>query len=94
MEEVGLPGSNGLRLDFYLPLRRLAIEAHGQQHYRYVMHFHGTMMGFLRSRERDQKKRDWCSINGIDLVELPFSEKPDDWLVRMNSCGREGASDV
>lgn len=85
MEEVGLPGSNGLRVDFYLPLRQLAVEAHGEQHYRFVMHFHNTMMGFLQSKERDQKKREWCALNDVRLVELPFDEQSEGWLMRMQS---------
>ena len=85
MEEVGLPGSNGLRVDFYLPLRQLAVEAHGEQHYRFIMHFHNTMMGFLQSKERDQKKREWCALNDVRLVELPFDEQSEGWLMRMQS---------
>jgi len=85
MEEVGLPGSNGLRVDFYLPLRQLAVEAHGEQHYRFIMHFHGTAMGFLQAKERDQKKRDWCALNDIRLVELPFDEEGEAWARRMQS---------
>jgi hypothetical protein len=79
MEEVGLPGSNGLRIDFYLPLRQLAVEAHGEQHYKFIAHFHGTMMGFLLAKERDDKKKKWCEINDIRLIELPFDGGDDQW---------------
>ena len=81
-EEVPLPGTK-LTFDFYLPQRQVAIECQGEQHYKYIPHFHGSRMGFLNSRRRDMDKRDWCDINGISLIELPFSETDDEWRKRI-----------
>lgn len=78
LEEVPLPGET-LFLDFYLPMRKLAIEVHGEQHYKYIPHFHGHPTGFIESRKRDSRKAEWCSLNGITLVTLKFSETDDEW---------------
>lgn len=74
LEEVPLPGSNGLTADFFIPSRRLMIETHGQQHYEFVPFFHHNLMGFINSKKNDQNKRDWCEINDIILVELPYGD--------------------
>ena len=78
-EEVSLPGTGKLSLDFYVHARGLAIECHGEQHYKYVPHFHGSPMGFLDSRKRDMNKREWCEINGILLRELKYDRTDDEW---------------
>lgn len=83
MEEVGLPGSDGLRVDFFLPLRKLVVEAHGEQHYRFVAHFHGTPMGFLQSKQRDRKKLEWCELNGLQVIELAYNETEEEWEARL-----------
>jgi len=76
-EEVPLPGEK-LFGDLYLPLRKLMVEVHGEQHYKYVSHFHGSIKGFLDSKARDKRKQEWCDINGIKLVVLPYNEE-DKW---------------
>ncbi len=74
-EEVYLPGSSGLYLDFLVPSLRIAVEAHGEQHFKFVKHFHGSVKGFLESRKRDEAKSKWCSINDINLVVLTGKDK-------------------
>ena len=32
--------------------------------------FHGDKKGFERSRARDERKRQWCELNEITLVEV------------------------
>lgn len=81
-EEVTIPGEN-LFGDFYLPLRKFMVEVHGQQHFKFVSHFHGSiqeggMKEFLASKERDRRKADWCEINNIQLVVLPY-DKEIEW---------------
>lgn len=78
LEEVPLPGEN-LFCDFYLPIRKLAIEVHGAQHYKYTPHFHGNIKEFMASKERDNRKKDWFNINGIRLIVLDYNEKVDEW---------------
>ncbi len=78
-EEVSLPGSGKLSLDFYLHSRDLAIECHGEQHYKFSSMFHKTRADFLLQRKRDSVKKEWCDINNIQFVELPYNEDTDEW---------------
>lgn len=84
-EEVQLPGCQGqkLFLDFFLPLRRLAVEVQGEQHTKFIPHFHGTMAGFLASLKRDRVKRQWCEMNEMVFVTLPHTEGDDEWTERI-----------
>ncbi len=79
LEEVPLPGSGGLFGDFYLPQSKIMVEAHGRQHYEYVAHFHQNPLGFMQSKKRDNNKADWCSLNGITLIVLPYNEDSEAW---------------
>jgi hypothetical protein len=72
-----------LYADFWLPLRNKIIEVHGEQHYKFVPFFHGTQLNFLASKANDNKKKEWCLINGIVLVELPFNESTEQWQSRI-----------
>jgi hypothetical protein len=69
-------------LDFYLPLRKIAIEVQGEQHFKYVPFFHGNMNGFIESRRRDTEKYYWCEINGITLIPFIYSESLDEWKAK------------
>jgi hypothetical protein len=82
LEEVPVPGEK-LFIDFYLPMRKLAIEVHGEQHYKYVPHFHGHQTAFIASKQRDSRKEEWCRVNGITLIVLPFSEDINEWRNRI-----------
>ncbi len=79
LEEVELPGTGGLRADFYLPQQRRVVEVHGEQHYKFSLHFHGDKKGFLMAKKRDSDKSEWCAINNIKYVALAFSESEDEW---------------
>jgi hypothetical protein len=79
LEEVPLPGSRDLVADFYLPLRKLVVEANGEQHYRFIQHFHKDRAGWLRSQKHDKDKAEWCAINGIKLASLPFDKDDNEW---------------
>lgn len=69
LEEFPIPEEN-LWLDFYLPHNSLAFEFHGEQHDQFNKFFHGDKKGFEKSLERDQRKRDWCTLNDITLIEI------------------------
>ncbi len=83
LEEVELPGSNGLAADFFIPMQKLIVEVHGEQHYQFVAYFHKTDEEFLDSRKRDLRKQEWCDINNLELVVLPYSENTDEWRSRI-----------
>ena len=49
LEEVpiNLRKSEILYLDFYLPLKKLCVEVHGEQHYKFVVFSHSNMLSFF-----------------------------------------------
>lgn len=89
LEEVKLPGSTALHrksvlyLDFYIPTINKAFEVHGQQHYEYCEFFHKSRADFIKGQARDEDKRTWCELNGIDLITLKYSESDDEWRKRI-----------
>lgn len=80
MEEVSITLRWGqyAYLDFYIPFYKKAIEVHGEQHYKFVPHFHVSAKGFIDSKKRDSDKIEWCENNGIEIVVLPF-DKIEEW---------------
>ena len=77
--------SETLYLDFYLPLKKLCIETHGEQHYKFVPFYHNNKFNFLKSQKRDREKEEWCSINGIQYVALPHYENIDEWRIKITN---------
>lgn len=74
-EEMPVPGTK-LSLDFYNANKKIAIEVQGDQHVKYVPFFHGAYKNnYLSQLDRDQKKEEFCNLNGIHLVEI-FSNDP------------------
>ena len=68
-EEFRIVGTR-LSLDFYNANKKIAVEVQGDQHVRYVKHFHKNRLKYLEQLKRDQKKLDFCEINDIKLVEI------------------------
>jgi very-short-patch-repair endonuclease len=62
-----------LYLDFYIPLNKKCIEVHGEQHYEFTPFYHANKLSFLKAQKRDKEKKEWCEINGITYVELPYN---------------------
>lgn len=81
LEEVPVPitKSETLYLDFYLPLKRLCIEVHGEQHFKFIPFYHNNMLSFLKAQKRDRNKTEWCSINGINQIVFGFDEDIEIW---------------
>jgi hypothetical protein len=66
---------NGQFIDFYLPEYNIAIECQGEQHF--IKRFSNDY-DLKKTIERDVKKYNNCSNNGIDLIyytNLNFIEK-------------------
>lgn len=74
LEELHLPGSDKLYVDFFIPQMMTAYEVQGRQHFEFVQHFHKNKLGFAKSKIRDKRKKEWLSINGIELIELIDNE--------------------
>ncbi len=68
-EEVRIPG-DGFILDFFIPSLGLVVECHGKQHIKHIKYFHKTKIDFHKQQDVDQKKRDFCEINGFRLLEI------------------------
>jgi len=73
-EEFRIVGSR-LSLDFYNANKKIAVEVQGDQHVKYVKHFHKNRLKYLDQLKRDQKKLDFCNFNDIKLVEIYSSDK-------------------
>lgn len=87
-EEITLPGSKThsnslLYLDFLLPSKAIGIEVQGQQHIEYTPFFHGNKQSFGKSQNRDNVKEEWCELNNIILIQLPYNESNEEWKLRI-----------
>jgi len=84
LEEVPIPlrRSEMLYFDFYIPMLRNAIEVHGEQHYKFVQFYHVNQLGFLKSQKRDREKQEWCEINSIKYISLPYDDT-ENWALRI-----------
>lgn len=85
-EEVKTP-KDKLYFDFFLPLEKVCLEVQGKQHYEYTSHFHTSSIGFLESKKRDRMKKEWCEINQMYYIELPYNEDINEWRKRIQSRG-------
>jgi hypothetical protein len=87
LEEVPIKTrkSETLYLDFYLPLMKKCVEVHGEQHYKFIGFYHHTMMDFFRSQKRDNEKKEWCDINGISHITLPYNEDITEWRQKISN---------
>jgi len=73
LEEFYIPGDR-LYIDFFLPRKRIAVEAQGRQHYEYSNFFHGSQENFKLAQSRDRRKSLWCTCNDIKLVVIRESD--------------------
>lgn len=87
LEEVPITvrKSETLYLDFYLPLIKTCVEVHGEQHYKFISFYHNNMLSFLKAKKRDQEKAEWCEMNGIRHIVLPYNEDENQWQIRITN---------
>tara|TARA_R100000008_G_scaffold85908_1_gene77117 strand:- start:12806 stop:13225 length:420 start_codon:yes stop_codon:yes gene_type:complete len=77
-EEFPVYGTR-LRVDLINFTKKIAIEVHGQQHFKFNKFFHSnSRIKFFQSMKRDWEKTEWLELNDIKLVEL--EEKDVDQL--------------
>lgn len=89
LEELILPGTktnnrkSTLKADFFIPLRKLIIEVHGEQHFEFNNFFFANKMEFFKAKARDKDKKLWCDINGFTLIELNYNESIEEWRSKL-----------
>jgi hypothetical protein len=88
LEEVPIPlrKSETLYLDFYLPLKKICFEVHGEQHFKFVPFYHNNMLAFKKSQKRDKDKQEWCEINGLKYISLAYNEDSEVWNERIKDA--------
>lgn len=85
LEELVLPGTktgnrkSTLKADFFIPVRGLVVEVHGQQHTEFNNFFFANKMEFYKAQARDRDKKSWCELNNFTLIELFHDESIDQW---------------
>jgi hypothetical protein len=85
LEELILPGTktenrkSTLKADFFIPVRSLIIEVHGEQHTKFNNFFFKNKIEFYKAQARDRDKKSWCELNDFRLIELFHNESIEDW---------------
>ncbi|MBC8395267.1 MAG: hypothetical protein H8E05_01100 [Bacteroidetes bacterium] len=72
-EEFPVYGSL-MKVDLLNATKKIAVEANGIQHGKFVEHFHTHPANYLKSIRRDWKKTEWLESNGFDLIEIEPSD--------------------
>ena len=75
-------GQSGF-LDFYINTIKTVIEVHGSQHYKFNTLFHTSIQDFANQKKRDGLLVEWCELNNLNYVELPFNESVEQWKLRI-----------
>lgn len=71
----------GLELDIFLPKLSIGIEYQGQQHYHPVEAW-GGKEALKDLKKRDKRKKEICDQNGIDLIEVDYTEPLQEEYIR------------
>lgn len=84
-ENLPLPiySNKTLYADFYLVIHRYIIEVQGEQHFKYVKYYHGSLSGFANSKKNDSLKEEWCELNNIELITFNYNETDDEWKEKL-----------
>ena len=70
-------------LDFYISKIHTVIEVHGEQHYKFNTLYHASIQDFINQKKRDNDLKEWCDINNLTYVELPFNDGEEEWKKRI-----------
>lgn len=71
--EAHVPSTNQ-RFDMLVLELGIAIEYNGEQHYKFIEHFHVNQEGYISSIKADNKKALFAKENGIKLVTFKGKE--------------------
>ena len=67
-----------LEIDCYNAELRICVEVDGEQHSRFLPHFHKTYDNFLKQQERDLMKSKMILDRGLRLIRVPYSIPSND----------------
>ena len=70
-------GNRTLYIDIFIKNLKLAIECDGDQHDSFNKFFHGDAAGFVKSKENDMLKTEYCKYNNITLIRIKYKEQLD-----------------
>ena len=59
-----------LFFDFYVKSLNFFLECDGEQHFKFVKHFHGSLENFYACKRRDNLKLEYCEENNLTLVRV------------------------
>ena len=67
--------NNKYFFDFYIKELSILIECHGEQHLRFVKHYHGDMTNYYKQVIRDRAKEAYAHVNNYILVKFFYDEE-------------------
>ena len=67
--------------DFFIKELSCFVECQGQQHTKFVKHFHGTKENFLGQKMRDNLKIDYVQKNNMYLIRVNYDEAVNKELI-------------
>lgn len=69
-EEFPVIGTK-MTLDLVNMSRKIAVEIQGEQHQAYNKFYHnGNESNWISQLERDMKKKEWCKLNRLRVIEI------------------------
>ena len=63
------------RLDLFIPSLGIAVEYNGQQHYKFISHFHKDETDWNKGVLLDKQKKEYLYDKGVKLIVIPFDTK-------------------
>jgi hypothetical protein len=70
-----------LFFDFYIKDLGVLIEVQGEQHSRFIKHFHEDKEGFSGQKKRDNLKLEYAEDKEIAFIQINYDEKISDELI-------------
>jgi hypothetical protein len=92
LEEVSIPGERFV-LDYLVPSAHVVVECQGTQHDEFVPYFHGTRQNFHAQQDRDSRKRRWCELNNLHLIEIPYGRSESEILAILGGKHDDAGAD-
>lgn len=87
LDQYRFSNLSNIIVDFYIPSKNCVIEYNGMQHYVPIEHFGGEIK-FKEQCKRDQKLREYCKNEEINLLEIPYTcdtiEKMENFIKEQN----------